>query len=496
VIANTPSGKIQGFEKGGMLQFRGVRYATAARFGPAQPIEPWDGVIEATAFGPIAPQNPSPLETLLGAGQSPSSEDCLSLNVFTPALDDRSRPVMVWIHGGGFTAGTGSTPWYAGNRLAAQGDVVVVTINYRLGALGFLHVDGRIDGCEGAGSNGIRDQVKALEWVRDNISAFGGDPNNVTIFGESAGGMSVGTLLGTPSAAGLFHRAIPQSGAASNVATPQEAARVLEQLLRALDLRPGEEERLLELDVESILAAQQTVGTQLLGDGNMFLPFCPVEDGVVLPQAPLDAIRAGLSAGVPVLVGTTADEWNLFHVMRRPSGGMDDAVLERRVARVLPAGRAKEAIDVYKTAQPSASNDDIFCAIGTDLVFRIPAIRLAEAQSAHEPATRMYVFSYPSRAFDGALGACHAIDIPFAFDNVDRRGVDMLLGGIDDSTRALSTAMSRAWTAMAHTGSPEHAGLPGWPEYSPTRRAVMRLDRTCELLVDPGRAERTFWDSL
>jgi para-nitrobenzyl esterase len=334
----------------------------------------------------------------------------------------------------------------------------------------------------------------ALEWVRDNISAFGGDPGNVTIFGESAGAMSVGTLLGTPSAAGLVHRAIAQSGAAANVATPAQAHQVTEQLLHALGLRPGDEDQLGDLDVATILAAQQTVGSSLLDDGNMFLPFCPVVDDVVLARQPFEAVRDGSAAGIPLLIGTTADEWNLFHIMRRLPEGMDDATLTRRVARVVPPDRATEAIEVYRAARSGATNDDIFCAIGTDLVFRIPAVRLADAQSAHQRSTRMYLFSYRSRAFGGELGACHGIDVPFVFDNVDRRGVDLLLGGIDDDTRALATATSRAWVAMARSGSPAHDELPPWPEYSPTQRTVMELGRTCRLVDDPGSAERRFWE--
>jgi para-nitrobenzyl esterase len=493
VIASTRNGKVQGLERDGVLQFRGIKYATAERFGPPQLVEPWNGVVEATAFGPIAPQNPSPLETMLGAGTSESSEDCLYLNVFTPALDDRPRPVMVWIHGGGFTAGAGSMPWYSGNRLASAGDVVVVTINYRLGALGFL----QLNGFPSSGTNGIRDQIAALEWVRDNITAFGGDPGNVTVFGESAGGMSVGTLLATPSASGLFHRAIPQSGAASNCATVDQAADVSEHMLRHLGIGAHETERMLDVELADVLAAQQQVGDELLlGGGNLFLPFSPVIDGDLLPEPPLDAVRAGRAASVPLLTGTTADEWNLFHIMRRAEGGMDDAALVRRAARVLPADRVQDAIEAYRTARPNATNDDIFCAMGTDLVFRIPAIRLAEAHAAHGHRTWQYLFTYPSTAFGGALGACHSIDIPFGFDNVDRRGVDLLLGGVDDETRALSTATSQAWLAMARNGSPEHDGLPAWPRYTATNRAVMELGRTRQLLDDPNGAERAFWDSL
>lgn len=494
MIISTPSGKIEGIEKDGVLQFRGIRYASAERFGPPRPVEPWDGVLDASSFGALAPQNPSPLETMMGAGRSPQSEDCLFLNIFTPSADGEARPVLAWIHGGGFTAGTGSMPWYAGNRLAASGNVVVVTLNYRLGAFGFLLLDDRPQ----AANCGIRDQIAALEWVRANISAFGGDPGNVTIFGESAGGMSVGTLLGTPGASGLFHRAIAQSGAASNFATRDQARETAARLLEQLDVSEADTQRLLEIDVATILAAQQAVGVDLLGGGHgaPLLPFCPIVDGDLIPEPPLDAIGRGSAAAVPVLLGTTADEWNLFHVMRRAEGGMDDAVLARRVARILPPERASEAIEVYRAGRPHASNDEIFCAIGTDMVFRIPAIRLAEAQSTHRQDTRMYLFSYPSTAFGGALGACHAVDIPFVFDNVDRRGVDMLLGGVDDTTRALSREVSRAWLAMASNATPEHEGLPAWPPYSPARRAVMELGRDCRVLDDPGSAERAFWRDL
>lgn len=494
MIVSTPSGKIQGIEKDAVLQFRGIRYASAERFCAPRPLEPWAGVLDASAFGALAPQNPSPLETMMGAGRSAQSEDCLFLNIFTPALDGEPRPVLVWIHGGGFTAGSGSMPWYSGSRLAAAGDAVVVTINYRLGAFGFLLLDDLPD----AANAGIRDQMAALEWVNANIGAFGGDPGNVTIFGESAGGMSVGTLLGTPAAAGLFHRAIAQSGAASNFSTRDQAAETASRILHHLDIRDGDAQRMLELDVASILAAQQAVGVDVLdgGHGAPLLPFCPVVDGDLIPDPPLETVRRGNAAAVPLLIGTTADEWNLFHVMRRAEGGMDDAVLARRVARILPPERASEAIDVYRAARPHASNDDIFCAIGTDMVFRIPAVRFAEAQSEHRDDTRMYLFSYPSTAFDGALGACHAVEIPFVFDNVDRRGVDMLLGGVDNATRALSKAVSRAWLAMARKGAPQHDGLPDWPPYSPASRRVMELGRDCRLLDDPGKAERTFWLDL
>lgn len=493
MIVETKLGKVQGLEKDGVLQLRGIRYARAARFEAPQPVEAWDDVLDASAFGPIAPQNPSPLETMLGAGESPSGEDCLFLNVFTPAADDARRPVLVWIHGGGFTAGAGSIPWYSGARLAAGGDVVVVTVNYRLGALGFLH----LPDIPGSGNAGLLDQVAALEWVRDNVEQLGGDPSNVTIFGESAGGMSVGTLLGTPAARGLFQQAVAQSGATANVAEADGAHALAERFLHELGIAGGDLDRLRRAPVADLLGAQQSLGAQLLRESTTLrLPFCPVVDGNVLPEHPLAAVRAGAAQGVRLLLGTTKDEFNLFHVMARAAGPMDDEALGRRASFVAGADRAGAAIELYRQGRPGATPDDLFCAMATDVVFRIPAIELAEAQSAQQPDTWMYRFDYRSTAFDGALGACHAIDVPFVFDNLDRRGVDFFLGGIDDGTRAVAHAASRAWLAFARAGDPHHDGLPAWPRYSAEQRSVLAFDRTCTVLDDPDPDERAFWQRL
>jgi para-nitrobenzyl esterase len=496
VIASTANGKIQGLEKDGVVQFRGIRYAAAERFRAPQPVAPWHGVYEATEFGSPAPQNPSPLESMLSAPPVEGSEDCLFLNVYTPAVDDRARPVMVWIHGGAFTAGQGSTPWYNGSRLASHGDVVVVTINYRLGPLGFLHLDSVLGaGFEGSGNNGIRDQVAAIQWVKDNIAAFGGDPNCITIFGESAGGMSVGTLIGTPGVPELLTGAIAQSGAADHAKTADDARQVTSILLDELGLSESSGDVLLGLPADALLAAQLSAAGQLAELTGLGLPFSPVVDGVVLPQAPIDAIRAGSAANVSLLAGTTAEEWKLFHVIDRAAGPMEDAHLERRLRKSV-GDRARDVISVYRDEAPAASTDDIWCAIATDWVFRIPAVRLLEAQSAHQPSTHSYVFTYKSTAFDGALGACHAVDIPFAFDNVDRRGVNFFLGAVDDGTRVLSTAVSRAWTAMAHSGSPAHDGIPPWPAYSGAARCVMELGPAIRVVDDPGSGPRQLWTEL
>jgi para-nitrobenzyl esterase len=502
VIVDTTAGKVQGLDKRGVLQYRGIPYARAERFRAPQPVEPWAGVREATAFGLIAPQNPSPTEAMLGAQDRPSGEDCLVLNVFTPAADDGARPVMVWIHGGAFVAGSGNVVWYDGSNLARAGDVVVVTINYRLGALGFLHLGHLDPAFAGSGANGIRDQVTALAWVRDNIAGFGGDPGNVTIFGESAGAMSVGTLLGTPAATGLFHGAIAQSGAARHYHLPDVAEWVTDGFLAALDLSPASVDALLSLPVDEVLRAQsvieQTVQTDArreAGPGAGALTFQPVVDGAVLPQPAIDAVRGGSAVGVHLVAGTTADEWNLFHLQARMRGPLTGEQVRRRLARLVGPDRVDDVLDAYRSARPRADADDLFCAVMTDHVFRIPAVRLAEAQLPHAPRVSLYRFDLPSTAMGGALGACHAIDVPFVFDNLDRGGVDMLLGGLDGDARRLATRTSRAWISVARTGSPAHDDL-DWPAYDRDQRLTCTLDRRVGVAADPEGALRALWDDL
>ena len=497
-IASTCAGKVQGLEKDAVLQFRGIPFATAARFQRPQPVAPWHDVRDGTAFGPILPQNPSGLETMLGKSDAtPMDEDALLLNVFTPAADDRARPVMVWIHGGAFTAGAGSIPWYSGAHLASRGDVVVVTINYRLGTFGFLHLEKAL-GVDFVGSSnlGILDQVAAINWVRDNIASFGGDPDNITLFGESAGGMSIATLLGVSGVASLIRNAIPQSGAADAAKDTDTANHVTDAVLAALGLGSSSAEALLELPVEQLLAAEKAATTELLAAGEVRLPFGPVVDGTVLPRHPREAVRDGSAANVHLLVGTTSDEYRLFTLMERAHGPMPEEKLVGRVAKVVGKDRANDAITVYRDARPGASVDDIWCDFATDWIFRIPATRLAEAQSINQPETYAYLFSYKSTAFDGVLGACHAIDVPFVFDNLDRRGIDVLLGGLTEDTHALARATSRAWLALARTGSPQHDELPEWPKYTVAARPVMELGTTRRVLDDPGSAERQLWASL
>ena len=400
---------------------------------------------------------------------------------------------MVWIHGGGFVGGSGSTPWYNGTSFARRGDVVVVTINYRLGALGFLHL-GAVGGeaYASSGLSGILDQALALQWVHDNIAAFGGDPGNVTIFGESAGAMSVATLLGLPEAAGLFHRAIAQSGAARNLLDPAGAQSVTDVFLEQLGTR--DLAAVLEAAPEQILAAQTAVAADMAARPERFdgderralgLPFQPVVDGIHLPRPPLDVVRDG-HADVDLMVGTNADEWNLFAVMAKPPA--DDEAAARRLDRAGVDGR--ELVEAYRAGRPDATSQALWSAVMTDLVFRIPAIRLLEAHSPNRPDhTFGYWFTWAAPTFDGRLGSCHALEIPFVFDTMDQPGADVLLG--PDAPTSLSRAMQDAWIAFARTGDPSSAirgdGRP-WPAYDTARRATMEFGDRVGVLDDPGVA--------
>lgn len=493
-IAETCTGKVEGLERGGIHVFKGIPFAAPPvgelRWRPPAPCRPWSGVRDATRFSDVCAQPPFALEQIMGANPPPQSEDSLYLNVWTPGLDDARRPVMVWIHGGAFVNGSGSTPWYDGTRFAANGDVVVVTINYRLGPFGFLHLAELFgERFAGSGNLGILDQVAALEWVRDNVAAFGGDPANVTVFGESAGAGSVGTLLGLPSARGLFRSAIAQSGASSWCATPERATSIALRVVEAMGVRPGDTDALQAATTEQVLAAIAGLELEL---GRIGLPFQPVADGETLPDPPLDAIAAGNAAGVRLLLGTNADEMTLFTLADPHLAQLDEGRLLGRARRFHP--RADELVEAYRGTRPEATPAELWTALSGDGLFRIPAIRLAERQHAHAEVYK-YLFTWRSPAFEGLLGATHALDIPFVFDNLHQPGIDLFTGD-GPERRELAEVMHRAWIAFAHQGDPAHAGLPEWPSYEPGRRATMRFDVPCELLLDPGAEERRAWEAL
>jgi len=400
----------------------------------------------------------------------------------------------VWIHGGAFVIGSGAQSIYDGRKLARRGDVVVVTINYRLGALGFLDL-GQPE--LAAPNAGLLDQIAALEWVRDHIEAFGGDAGNVTIFGESAGGMSVGTLLGCPAARGLFHKAVPQSGSCQAIHADRESSTAITAaVLSGLGMATPNVKQLREMPIDKLKQVQQTVSFQLLAlGGTQLLPFQPVIDGHVLPRHPLDEIRAGISRDVRVLIGSTRDEWKLFGFMDPQVRQLDAEKIAERIQQRLPHADGARIAAGYRAARPEADWPSIWIAIETDRIFRIPAIRVAEAQRAHQADVFMYLFSWESPGFGGLLGACHAIEIAFLFDCLDLPGADKFVGTGPDAQRLAERTMD-SWLSFATNGDPSHAALGAWPRYDAGRRATMELGARCGVQDDPASVERALWDGV
>ena len=474
VLADTTSGKIRGERQRGASVFRAIPYASAERFGHPVAATAWDDVRDCLQWGPMCPQTTTFLDDVFGTKHLTMSEDCLSLNIFTPGCDDQRRPVLVWIHGGAFTAGTAATPWYSGNSFARNGNVVVVSINYRLNIFGFLHVDG-------ATNLGLRDQVAALGWIRDNIETFGGDPANVTIFGESAGGCSVVTLLATPSARGLFRRAIAQSPSVTQLRTPDTARSWAEQTLRSAGAASLAE--LAALSVDRLVAVQQEI--QSSGADAGFQSFSPAPDGDVLPADVLGAIAGGSAAGTELLIGTTRDEMRLFMFMDPSLNTLDhDGLVERLTNRF--GDRAAFVADRYRASRPAASPAHLLAAVASDEIFRRPAVDVATRHCAHAPVYT-YLFAWESPAFGGALGSCHGLEIPFVFDNVHQKGVALFTGAGGDRA-ALAATMNAAWTRFARDGDP------GWPAFDPARRTTMTFNTPhCGVETDPDGALLRLW---
>jgi para-nitrobenzyl esterase len=500
-VVETTSGKVQGVLRKDLYIFCGIPYAAppvgGRRWLPPSPPQPWAGVRPATEFACTAPQSPMGIEFLEPPQRQLQGEDCLCLNIWTPGLDEARRPVMVWIHGGFFTAGAGSWLVYNGRSLSTREDVVVVTINYRLGLLGFLNLNevtkGRIPA---TGNEGLLDQVLALEWVRDNISRFGGDPNNVTIFGESAGAMSEGVLLAMPRARGLFHKAILQSGAAHHVNSVERAEKVSKLFLNIVSIEPAEVDKLRSLNDKQIISAQeQFMAAALDPESGMGggLPIGPVFDGDVVPEWPLRGIAVGSADHVPILIGTNLDEWKLFAVWDKNLINSSEADLLQRCER-LTAGHAAELIETYRRARVrrhlAVTPAELFEAIQTDRFFRMPAIRLAEAHYRRQQATYMYLFDWVSPLFNGKLGACHALDLGFVFGILDAN-----FTGADEEARGLSAKMQDAWTSFARHGNPSCRSIGDWRLYG-ERRETMLLGKQCKLVEAPYDEERRAWEHL
>ncbi len=487
-IVETTAGKVAGIANGPVRIFKGIPYGAptdgANRFLPPQKPAPWTGVREATEIGPRCPQPPTPglmPEEAIDLDYGPMSEDCLNLNVWTTSPDAvTKRPVMVWLHGGGYVVGSGGSVRYDGSNLARKHEAVVVTVNHRLNAFGFLDVSS-IGGSKYAASGnvGMLDIIAALEWLSDNIANFGGDPNNVTLFGESGGGGKVSTLMAMPAAKGLFHRAIAQSGIALRGITADSSAATARAFLAQLGLDAADLRRIQAMPFERILAA--------LAAARPPLGFGPVIDGHVLPRHPFDPGAPEISADVPLLLGSNLTERTFFG--DTPLDAIDDAALLDHVKRYtgLSDTESSRLIAVYRKNRPNADNTFIYQLLSADWWMTANVLTQAERKASLGRAPA-YVYHFEKRTpvRDGKLKVPHTLEIAYAFDNID---LSTAVTGTGADKQALADKMSAKWTAFARTGDPSIPGLK-WESYSAERRAVMILDDDPRLELDPYRDER------
>ncbi|MDX2044230.1 MAG: carboxylesterase/lipase family protein [Acidobacteriota bacterium] len=507
-VVETTAGKVSGCVRNGIFTYKGIPYAAPvageARFMPPTKAKPWAGVRSSMQYGQVSPQVArtgwanDEEAWLFSWDDGIPGEDCLRVNVWTPGINDnKKRPVMVWLHGGGFQAGSGQElPSYDGENLAKRGDVVVVSLNHRLGILGYLNL-AEIGGAKysSAANVGSLDLVAALEWVRDNIANFGGDPSNVTIFGQSGGGGKVSSLMAMPAAKGLFHKAIVQSGSGLRMVQPETSAKVAAAVLAELNLNGNHLDQLHKLPVQTLIAAGAAAMRKVSGGGGGgFRVFQkradragwgPTVDGKILPQHPFDPAAPAISANVPMLIGTTLNEF---------AGGINnpnvDALTEAELAeriKTMYGERSGQILAAYRKANPTAKPFDLFSFIST-VPTRHNAVTQAELKAAQKAAAvYQYLFTWQTPVLDGRPKAFHCAELAFCFDNIDRC-VNMTGGGAD--ARALAAKMSEAWIAFARKGDPNHAGLPKWPGFTADKPATMIFDNKCEVKNDPDRTER------
>ena len=458
---NTPAGSIRGNSRPvGGCEFLGIRFAHADRLMPPRDITSWDGELDATKFGPICPQVPGMLESMLGFDGSNMSEDCLNLNVFTRNAPTGATklPVLVWIHGGAFTNGSGSIPWYHGSAIASRG-AVVVSINYRLGAFGFL----------GEGNYGTLDMISALRWVQRNIAAFDGDANNVTIFGESAGGSAVVSLMSSPDAAGLFHKVWAMSPSIGQLRTLPRAQELQTQFLELAEVSSLDEVRALPL--ADILAVQ---AKQMALPAANFDFYTPTAGGEALP---FDILSAAAQSPLPLVLGSNHDEDRLWSAMDPTQAEFGQSDWERVSGEVF-GDRASDARAVYEKLRPTETTQQLISSVRTDTAFRQRAQRLAEKHVNHGNPTWMYWFTWATPAFGGVLGSCHALDIPFAFDNLSAPGTDMLTG--DGAERAgIAKRFADEIVEFARTSAPT------WPAFNLGDRQTLEINAEMNVLTDP-----------
>ncbi|HXX20594.1 MAG TPA: carboxylesterase/lipase family protein [Candidatus Acidoferrum sp.] len=498
LVVATKYGKVRGISADGVCAFKGVHYGAspegAGRFMPAAAPKPWIGVFDALEYGTMAPQilssaTGSDIRIAMGDifGPGDVGEDCLVLNVWTPSVARGKRPVMVWLHGGGYTGGSDGAPTYDGANLARKQDVVVVGINHRLNVFGYLYL-GEIGGEKYAdsGNVGMLDIVLALKWVRDNIAHFGGDPGNVTIFGESGGGGKVGTLMAMPPAKGLFHKAIVESGSMLRVSTRDEGDAAARKFLAQLKIEPDQVHDLQNVPMSDMLATFRTM------TGPNAIRLGPVVDGRSLPRQPFDPDAPAQSASVPMIIGTNGTETTALLGIVDPSlFSLSEAEMRTKLETYLHLADDSQLdglIATYKKARPDATPSDIYFAVTTDRMMRMNAITQAERKAAQDAAPAyMYIFDWRSPVLGGEMGSPHGIELAFVFDNTDKTTG---MNGTGADLAPLAEKMSTAWAAFARTGNPNHSGLPHWPAYDADSRATMIFNDECKVVDDPGRDER------
>ncbi len=494
------SGKIEGKFENDLYIFKGIPYAAPPvgeiRWLPPQPVKKWDGVRDAKKFGAIAPQTVMPLGPF-GQAPQPQSEDCLFLNVWTPGLDNARRPVMVWIHGGAFTLGSGSDVMYDSGILPKRGNIVMVTISYRLGMLGFLRLRDVTDGkIPATGNEGMMDQVAALIWVKDNIAAFGGDPGNITVFGESAGGMSVACLMAMPSARGLFHKGILESGSGDSAVSLEDANINGRLFLETAGIKENDVKALRALTPPQLLEIEKRMIASRRGRGKA--PEVTISAPVIDKENILDdsnkLAKQGYSKEIITLIGTNLNEWKLFTMMEPGFDQIDEAGILNRLGKVMSTSDAKTLVAAYRQARAKRGEpttySEIYTAIFGDYMFRIPGLVLTEAQQANKQAAYHYLFTWKSPVMGGALGACHGLEIGFVFGNYN----DMFCGSGPEADK-LAKCLQDAWLAFARTGNPSCENIGKWPVYG-NKHMTMILDKNCHVEAAPYEEEHQAWDKI